>query len=141
MADQIAQFLRKPYYDMSEQEYDDAVNAMLKTVKYNMPITPEGDVEPKSRSGINARNMAMLALDRGVGMYQPAGPNRTFTDQQYLDMLAQQPVTNKLLSPQQDIMKRGIFAQDMAKFKNELHQQTASPYYEYEEYLRNLLGL
>jgi hypothetical protein len=141
MADQIAQFLRKPYYDMSEQEYDDAVNAMLKTVKYNMPITPEGDIEPRSRSGINARSMAELALDRGVGMNQPAGPNRTFTDQQYLDMLAQQPVTNKLLSPQQDIMKRGIFAQDMAKFKNELHQQTASPYYEYEEYLRNLLGL
>ena len=123
MADLIAELLRKPYYAMSESEYDDAVNAMLKGVRYNRPLTDEGYDEPTSRSGMIAREMAMLALDRGVPMYQPAGPNLTYTDQQLGDTYAQQPVTNKLLSPEQDRMKRGIFASQMAQFKNELHQQ------------------
>ena len=141
MADQIADFLRKPYYDMSDEDYDDAVNAMLKGVRYNRPITNEGFPEPMSRSGINARYMAMLAMDRGVPMYQPAGPNMTYSDQQYLDTLAQQRPTNKLLSPEQDRMKRGIFASQMAQFKNELHQQTDSPFYTYTNYMRELLGM
>ncbi len=141
MADLIAELLRKPYYAMSEAEYDDAVNAMLKGVRYNRPLTDEGYDEPTSRSGMIAREMAMLALDRGVPMYQPAGPNLTYTDQQLGDTYAQQPVTNKLLSPEQDRMKRGIFASQMAQFKNELHQQTASPFYTYTNYMRELLGM
>ena len=138
MADLIAELLRKPYYAMSESEYDDAVNAMLKGVRYNRPLTDEGYDEPTSRSGMIAREMAMLALDRGVPMYLPAGPNLTYTDQQLGDTYAQQPVTNKLLSPEQDRMKRGIFASQLAQFKNELHQQP--PIGSYTNYLRYLLG-
>ena len=52
MADLIAELLRKPYYAMSESEYDDAVNAMLKGVRYNRPLTDEGYDEPTSRSGM-----------------------------------------------------------------------------------------
>tara|TARA_R110000868_G_scaffold47564_1_gene155783 strand:+ start:2072 stop:2503 length:432 start_codon:yes stop_codon:yes gene_type:complete len=131
-----------PYYNMTAEEFDDLAKEKLKGMRYNTPITDEGDYgKPLSRSGMNAMYMAQLALDRGVPMYPPMGPNRTYSDQQYLDTLAQQPPTNKLFSPQQDIMKRGIFAQDMARFKNELHQQTASPYYGYMNYMRELLGL
>ena len=124
-----------PYYNMTKEEFDDLSKEKLKGVKYNTRTKDDGDY------ALNAMYMAQLALDRGVPMYQPMGPNRTYSDQQYLDTLAQQPPTNKLFSPQQDMMKRGIFAQDMAKFKNELHQQTASPYYGYMNYMRELLGL
>jgi len=111
---------QKSISEMTEEEYDAAVDDILKTVKYNMPITPEGDIEPKSRSGINARSMAELALDRGLPMYQPAGENRTFTDQQYLDALAQQPPTNKYFSPEEDALARQQFAQQMSAFKNQM---------------------
>ena len=135
--DDIARLLGRntPYYNMTKEEFDDLAKEKLKGVKYNTRTKDDGDY------ALNAMYMAQLALDRGVPMYQPMGPNRTYSDQQYLDTLAQQPPTNKLLSPQQDMMKRGIFAQDMARFKNELHQQTASPYYGYMNYMRELLGL
>lgn len=135
--DDIARLLSrgKPYYDMTDEEFEDLAKEKLKGVNYNTRTKDDGDY------GLNAMYMAQLALDRGVPMYQPMGPDRTYSDQQYLDTFAQQPPTNKLLSPQQDMMKRGIFAQDMARFKNELHQQTASPYYDYVNYMRELLGL
>jgi hypothetical protein len=137
LMDDIARLLGRntPYYNMTKEEFDDLAKEKLKGVKYNTRTKDDGDY------ALNAMYMAQLALDRGVPMYQPMGPNRTYSDQQYLDTLAQQPPTNKLLSPQQDMMKRGIFAQDMARFKNELHQQTASPYYGYMNYMRELLGL
>lgn len=135
--DDIARLLRrgKPYYDMTDEEFEDLAKEKLKGVKYNTHTMDNGDY------GLNAMYMAQLALDRGVPMYAPTGPGLTYSDQQYLDTFAQQPPANKLLSPQQDMMKRGIFAQDMARFKNELHQQTASPYYDYVNYMRELLGL
>ena len=123
MADLIAELLRKPYYAMSEAEYDDAVNAMLKGVRYNRPLTDEGYDEPTSRSGMIAREMAMLALDRGVPMYQPAGPNLTYTDQQLGDTYAQQPPTNKLFTPAQDIAARTDLAARKAMFQNALRNQ------------------
>ena len=125
MADQIADFLRKPYYDMSDEEYDDAVNAMLKGVRYNRPITNEGFPEPMSRSGINARYMAQLALDRGVPMYAPTGPNLTYSDKQYLDTFEQQPPTNKLFTPAQDVAARADLAARKAMFQNALRGQQA----------------
>ena len=135
--DDIARLLSrgKPYYDMTDEEFEDLAKEKLKGVNYNTRTKDDGDY------GLNAMYMAQLALDRNVPMYQPMGPDRTYSDQQYLDTFAQQPPANKLLSPQQDMMKRGIFAQDMARFKNELHQQTASPYYDYVNYMRELLGL
>jgi len=110
-----------PYATMSEADYDEALRKKLREAKFNRPITDEGDYgAPMSRSGINARNLAMLALDRGVPMYQPAGPDRTYTDQQYLDTLAQQPPTNKLYTPEEDALARQQFAQQMAAFKNQM---------------------
>ena len=112
---------RKPVSEMTENEYDAAIREKLAEAKFNRPITDEGDYgAPMSRSGINARNLAMLALDRGVPMYQPAGPDRTYTDQQYLDTFAQQPVTNKLYTPEEDAAARQQFAQRMAMFKNQM---------------------
>lgn len=110
-----------PYATMSEADYDEAVRKKLLEAKFNRPITDEGDWgRPMSRSGINARNLAMLALDRGVPMYQPAGPDLTYTDQQYLDTLAQQPPTNKFYTPEEDALARQQFAQQMAAFKNQM---------------------
>ena len=112
---------RKPVSEMTEDEYDAALREKLTEAKFNRPITDEGDWgRSMSRSGINARNLAMLALDRGVPMYQPAGPDRTYTDQQYLDTLAQQPPTNKLFTPEEDALARQQFAQRMAMFKNQM---------------------
>lgn len=93
----------------------------MSKVQYNRPITDEGYDEPLSRSGINARAIAGLALERGVSMYEPAGPDRTYPDEQYLSLLEQQPPTNKLYNnPQEEADARQAFAQKMAGFKNRM---------------------
>jgi hypothetical protein len=65
----------------------------------------------------------MLAMDRGVDMYPPAGPNRTYTDEQYLDTLMQQPPSNKLFTPQQDVDARANLAAQQAAFQDALRRQ------------------
>ena len=128
MVDQIARFIGKPvdYANMSQKDYENAVNAMVATVKYNRPFTNEGYPEKDtSRSGENARRIAMLALDRGVDMYQPMGPNRTYTDQQYFNLFDQQPPTNKLFTPAQDVEARAALAAQQAAFQNALRGQQA----------------
>ena len=114
--------LNKTIPEMTEEEYDAALKKKMAEVQFNRPITTyDGDYGvPSSESGARARDMAGLALDRGVPMYQPAGENRTFTDQQYLDTLAQQPPTNKLFTPEEDALARQQFAQQMAMFKNQM---------------------
>jgi hypothetical protein len=118
LKDLFGEAAKKSYAEMSDEEYDAALKDKLKEVKYNMPVTDEGYGKTMSRSGINARNMAMLALDRGLPMYQPAGPDRTFTDEQYLQTLAQQPPTNKYFSPEEDAAAKQAFAQKLVAFKN-----------------------
>jgi hypothetical protein len=127
MMDEISKLLnkRKSYAEMDPKDYEKAVNAMLATMKYNMPLSKDNEGYPYdlSRSGINARNMAMLAMDRGVDMYPPAGPNRTYTDEQYLDTLMQQPPSNKLFTPQQDVDARANLAAQQAAFQDALRRQ------------------
>ena len=108
---------------MTDKEFEKASRAKLKGMKFNAPLTNEGYPFPTSRSDINAMNMAGLALDRGVPMYPPAGPNLTYTDQQYLDTFAQQPPTNKYFTPAQDIAARTDLAARKAMFQNALRNQ------------------
>ena len=117
MADQISRLLSKgkPYYDMTKEEFDDLAKEKLKGVKYN-----NGD-----DYGINAMYMAQLALDRGVPMYHPMGPNRTYSNQQYLDTFMQQPPANKLFTPQQDVDARADLAGRQAAFQDALRRQQA----------------
>lgn len=114
--------LNKPISEMTEDEYDAALKEKMAEVQFNRPITTyDGDYGvPSSESGARARDLAGLALDRGLPMYQPAGPDRTFTDEQYLQTLAQQPPTNKYFSPEEDALARQQFAQQMAAFKNQM---------------------
>jgi len=114
--------LNKPISEMTDEEYDAALKEKMAEVQFNRPITTyDGDYGvPSSESGARARDLAGLALDRGVPMYQPAGPDRTFTEQQYLDTFAQQPPTNKLFTPEEDALARQQFAQQMAMFKNQM---------------------
>ena len=121
MVDEISRFMirGKPYYDMTKEEFDDLAKEKLKGVKYNTRTKDDGDY------ALNAMYMAQLALDRGVPMYQPMGPNRTYSDQQYLDTLAQQPPTNKLFTAQQDVDARAALAAQRAMFQNALHGQQA----------------
>jgi hypothetical protein len=116
MADQISRLLSKgkPYYDMTKEEFDDLAKEKLKGVNYN-----DGDY------GLNAMYMAQLALDRGVPMYHPMGPNRTYSDQQYLDTFMQQPPANKLFTPAQDVAARTDLAARRAMFQNALRGQQA----------------
>lgn len=99
------------YAEMTDEEYEAAIQQKLAENQLNRPITDEnGYGEP----------MAALALDRGLPMYQPAGPNQTFTQEQYLQTLAQQPITNKLFTPEEDAAARQQFAQQMSAFKNRM---------------------
>lgn len=107
----------KPYYDMTKEEFDDLAREKLKGVKYNTRTKDDGDY------ALNAMYMAQLALDRGVPMYQPMGPNRTYSDQQYLDTFAQQPPANKLLTPQQDVAARAEYAARQAMFQDAMRRQ------------------
>ena len=119
MADQISRFLSrgKPYYDMTDEEFEDLAKEKLKGVKYNTHTTDNGDF------GLNAMSMAELALDRGVPMYQPMGPNRTYSDQQYLDTFAQQPPANKLFTAAQDVEARAALAAQRAMFQDAMRRQ------------------
>jgi hypothetical protein len=116
MADQISRLLSKgkPYYDMTKEEFDDLAKEKLMGVNYN-----DGDF------GLNAMYMAQLALDRGVPMYAPTGPNLTYSDKQYLDTFEQQPPTNKLFTPAQDVAARADLAARKAMFQNALRGQQA----------------
>lgn len=119
MADQISRFMSrdKPYYDMTKEEFDDLAREKLKGVKYNTH-TREGD-----EYNLNAMYMAQLALDRGVPMYAPTGPDLTYSNQQYLDTLAQQPPANKLFTPTQDVAARADLAARQAAFQDALRRQ------------------
>jgi hypothetical protein len=121
MADQISRLLGKgkPYYDMTKEEFDDLAKEKLKGVKYNTHTTNGDDY------GLNAMYMAQLALDRGVPMYAPTGPNLTYSDKQYLDTFDQQPPTNKLFTPAQDVAARADLAARKAMFQNALRGQQA----------------
>jgi hypothetical protein len=140
--DEIAALLArsKPYYEMDKDEYNDVINAMLANVKYRAPYTNEGyPDEDMSRSAINARGLAGIALDRGLPMFQPQGAGRTFTDEQYIQAMQQYRPVNKLFTQQEDIAARANLAGRMAQFKNELHQR---PVYDgFGNYLRQLLGM
>lgn len=109
-----------PYATMSEADYEDALKKKLAEVKYYRyakDVDEQGVPLPNSVE--NARALAALALDRGVPMYPP-GPEGIYTQQQYLDTLAQQPPTNKLYTPEEDALARQQFAQRMAMFKNQM---------------------
>ena len=109
-----------PYATMSEADYEDALKKKLAEVKYYRyarDVDEQGVPLPNSVE--NARALAALALDRGVPMYPP-GPEGIYTQQQVSDISAQQPVTNKLYTPEEDAAARQQFAQRMAMFKNQM---------------------
>ena len=121
--DDIARLLSrgKPYYDMTDEEFEDLAKEKLKGVKYNTHTMDNGDY------GLNAMYMAQLALDRGVPMYQPMGPNRTYSDQQYLDTFAQQPPANKLFTAAQDVEARAALAAQRAMFQDAMRRKQTFP--------------
>jgi hypothetical protein len=66
--------------------------ALLGTVPYN--ITPGSETEGsgvQDMSGAYGQLLAGLAQNRQMPMFQPAGPNRTFTAEQYAQAVQQYP--------------------------------------------------
>lgn len=108
--------------------------ALLGSVPYN--ITPGSETEGsgiQDMSGEYGRLLAGLAQNRQMPMFQPAGPNRTFTAEQYAQAVQQYPYH---VVGGEDEAPQPIRRQNMELFKEKFRR---SPYSRPDPYGMNAM--